>query len=364
MSKGLSFFDMYYDGKTNIYFFANEINGLFKMDISTKEVYFLLSVKEYPLNQEELYTSVEYINNKLVFSPQLADDIFVYDIDSNTYTLYTIEEQKRIEDQPKFYSSCVYGSKVFMFPSHYPAIVEFDLNNLSILYHKSWITEVPDSLEYFRWSVSRVGEKIYAPFVNECSILVFDVKSGFVEKLSFNSLCGSEDGFSGICKEGDWFWLSPMRSETVIRWNRLTDEMKLYEIGNRNNKVYYSYVSCLEWKNKIIICPAKDNDLVIINVNNGDIQRYTRDSLGVLSDKSEAQSLIFSIKNICNDIIFLCTQDGHYCTILDNNGELSLDKMMFDFDKCLEDWRNQDIRLKKISTENEFLNVSHLIRML
>ena len=365
MIEGLSFYDLYYDDKENIYFFAHEINGLFRLNMITHKTTFLLSVIEYPLNQEDLYSSIIHIHNKLVFAPQLANDILVYDIEENSYVLYPLIIHKNIENQPKFFSACVYENKAYLFPSHYPGIVELDLRDYSIVYHDSWITEVPNITDYIRWSVSRVGEKIYAPLVDECKVMIFDINSKCVTIKAFDMVCDLNNGFSGICREDNYFWLSPMKSGTVIRWNYVTEEVEKYEIKNRNRQGNYSYVNCLKWKDWILICPANDNEFVVINFKTGNVQEFSHETIGVSNDnKINIQSLIFLIKNISEDVVFLCSRDGKYRTIQEKNGEIFFSTQQFDFCNCLSDWVKQDLRLKYPIVESEYLSVCHLIKAL
>ena len=359
MNRSLRFEDAYYDGDKYIYFFSYEINGLFRINIDDQRLEFLLSVKEYDANARRLFGGVVCVGNKLIFTPLTAYEIMIYDINDNKYSLCHVRHSSIIEDSTtKFCSIIVVGDVVYMFPAHYPAIIEFNVSKEKIVYHTDWIDGVSTMLrnkqDFFRRSLCISGTTIIAPFCFEDKVLLFDISNERMKIYKVGAGRSENEGFSGICHDGNDYWLSPMRSDSALRWNFESGVVESVVIGNRNDNGLSSYTGCMQWGEKIIILPAWKNDLNVIDPRDCKLTSIDIYSFGGM--KRNPGSLI-GTSIMCAIIIkdnrlFICTKNGEHYILLNDNGNIDVKSLYINSTKWTEMWQHA-IGNKKVSIRLE-----------
>jgi len=310
----MKFEDTYFD-RTNkyIYFFSYDLNGLFRINLINNVTDFLITIKEYPKDAIRLFGSVIKSGNYLIFAPLSANEILIYDVETNEYELIPIKKRNDYKgDSAKFYATTSLDGKVYLFPSHYPAIVQLDLKTRNIKYYSDWLEKLTDYTEkgndYFRQSVCCRNNKIIAPFCYSDDLLLFDVDDCSSQIIHIETDRTSLQGFSGIVDDGNDIWLSSMFGSELYRWNYKSDQVDAYYLGNKNNNSY-SYVGCLSSNGKVIVKPSLKNDLCIVDVGSSSITRISPKEYG-LKKNNGFLSTVFSATELNIGTYLLCTSNG------------------------------------------------------
>ena len=344
MKSKLIFEDAYYDGQSYIYFFSREINALFRQDVKTNTAEFLLTIEEYKNDAERLYGTVVCACDKLYFCPSSADDILIYDIKSNSYSLIPIEKRNDYKgDDAKFFSMSVSGNHLYIFPAHYPAIIQLDMKTNSVHYLTSWLKDIESDLgdgkDYFRQSVCNIDGSMIVPFCYKDSVLILDTKDERITIKDIKTGRTDHHGFAGICRDGDTCWMVSLTGDMVYAWNYYTDQIDEYQLQNRNKEGSYAFVGCYYWRGNIFIRPAKRNDFYIINVEDKTINSYSADTYDVdVNAYSEISSTVLAIVEIEEDYLLMCTRNGICYKLYKQGNDWEFAEMEFDNEEAIKKW--------------------------
>ncbi len=223
-SKHLAIDNLYFDGK-DFWFTAYDFNALFKMDRQTWKTEYIGSFPGEPFDGKKLYGQIAGYNGKLYFSPAFADEIAEYDTVNRIFKKTRFREKVEGEELcstrgPKFNEVFQYQRWLFFIGNTCPALIRLDVETGEIDSFSDW----RDSLGrltvnfdgYHFKSACVVGTKIAMAALNANAVVVFDMESCTSEVYEVGR---RKNGYTGICFDGDNYWLSPRFGGPVIRWN-------------------------------------------------------------------------------------------------------------------------------------------------
>jgi streptogramin lyase len=237
-------FDNFYDDGEYYWFTAFNFNALFKMDKQTWTAEYMGSFPNVQLSQFIPFGSVIHHNGKLYFSPRSADAIAEYDIKNKTFREINISRDliglcsKSIS---LFANAVNYRSWFFFIPSRYKAIIRYNIETGELDCFVDFIKQLnylkPD-LDYGWFSINYVviGNLLYLPSANSNAVVVFDMDSCTSKIYEF------KNNFipSGICFDGNDFWIIPRSDNPIVKWNPETGLYKEHDYppgfkhGNRS----------------------------------------------------------------------------------------------------------------------------------
>lgn len=211
------FEDIYVDGE-DAYFSDFCRNGLIKGNLLTGETE-LVATFPNEFNRERLYCTIERYNNKLIFAPENAKEISIYDMDKKEF------EKIKIKDENcdyKFLMTVKYKNYIFFIPSKYPAIIRLNLDTNEISYIDNWYKDnlakniKKDGIDIFNRDTCILGNEVYLTFYLSNVVMRFNM-----DTLSYNLYeVGNKDyKYSGISYDGEYFWLAPQGKLCIIKWN-------------------------------------------------------------------------------------------------------------------------------------------------
>lgn len=171
-----------------------------------------------------LYSSVVKYKKMLIFTPLMAKNIAIYDIEKNEFL--TIEIKKWLPKrtgQGKFCTSVLNGDYLYMFPEYYPGILKICLDNMKIVILDKWITELEKKFSlnndiFFENDYSDCGEYLYFPFANTNAVLEFNKKS---ENIILHKV--GEGKYSSIAKWHDVCILGGRNKKDLWYWEKKND---------------------------------------------------------------------------------------------------------------------------------------------
>lgn len=168
------------------------------------------------------YINVLNVNDKLIFPAYNAEATYIYDRETkNAMKIYLAAKG----DKSAFNMSFAYKNRVYLKPAFYPALVEINMDNYSVIEYRTCIEQFMRGKENASGvSISFMQENyIYMTSSGDSGILVFDMDSGEHKIINIGEYPFSY--WSGAY-DGKYFWLSTNSENCIIRWDETTGECK------------------------------------------------------------------------------------------------------------------------------------------
>lgn len=218
-------FEYLYEDGDDFWFTASNFNALFRMDKQTWKPHYISSFQRETASGQRLYGPIIAYDGKLYFTPCLAREIAEYDTERNTIrkiSLPDIAGRKRTRDMTglKFGSVFQYKTWLFFVGCHYPAIVRIDMLTGELDCFSDWLEPLgklasEHETVYFK-SACVTGSLIVAAAMNANAVVVFDMDTCISKVYEVGS---KKCRYSGICFDGNDYWMSPRLDGPVVRWN-------------------------------------------------------------------------------------------------------------------------------------------------
>lgn len=260
-----------------MYFFHGGFNGLFSLKLETGQIDFLGQVPGEDLYKRDLYRGVVLSGNKLFLAPFAAEKIAVYDLKTHLFTsIPLIKTEKMLNTSGKFFVCFPHGAKVFMVGCRFPAIAEIDTQTLEVRWHTSWYHKHKNALRkfsgeiIFRQDAVVIGDTCYLGSCQSNEVFEFCLKTG---KSRFYSVGSPQNRYTGICFDGESFWLAPKGTGSVVQWNKKTKMCREYDaFPNELPREELITFSCIEQNGQILLYYERDMETLVLNPATGVIQ--------------------------------------------------------------------------------------------
>lgn len=222
-------FNAAYVEKDDIWFSANEFNGLFHMDLKTKKVVNHGCFIDENMSQINLYHNVVKYHNKLIFIPFYANDIAEYDLSTGAITKVPIDH---ISYPYKYRTSILHDNWLYLLPLGNAPLLKYNLNTNEVISLNKWQEEIEKHIlnyanGYSIFSCSYfINNKIYAPLGLENVLFEFDLKDESIKTYQV----GQHSGYIDMQFDGENFWLLPREKApiVIVQWNINTKEQKYF----------------------------------------------------------------------------------------------------------------------------------------
>lgn len=253
-----------------IWYCAHNFNGLFSMDLKTNIITFHGCFPEENYSSQRLYLSMKLVGNKIFFAPLYAKSVAVFDIKSNQFYNFKLDEQKMNckFGMPLFIKIEQYKNYLFMLPKFSKAILRFNLNNNNIDYITEWSKQVDDKIfneeGYFRKQALLQGDKIIVPFCNANAVMEFNCNT---MRCYIYELGTENRGYSGICFDGEKYWLSSKNYDCLTSWDMEGNNCNIVPIHKIEVKEYLNqYIGILYINNDLVVFSSMEEDNNIGNI--------------------------------------------------------------------------------------------------
>jgi len=171
------------------------------------------------------YTKLVNYENKLILIPQVADGIYVYNIDADTFCKDYFKNKNVFA---KFGAGAVvYEHYVFLIPTQYPAIVRYDMLTGEFVYYEECVREAYKLMNHEEYqhpftTYSIWQEEIYILSGISNIVLCFNMKTG---EYKICAIGQETNRYVFIAADETYCWITKYQDYKVIRWNRKTDEV-------------------------------------------------------------------------------------------------------------------------------------------
>lgn len=265
-----------------IIFFSYDVNGLFELNLLTGQCEFISSINTESNSDIRLFGNLTYIDGKIILAPMSANDFVIYDTVNKTEKHVSVLDSKyACKADCKFFLAIPYKHSVYFIGHGYAAIVKLNLLNYKVDYYYEWRNEfqigIDDKRDWFRNGYCMKGDKLLLPCCQKNAVLQFDLATGESEYILVGSL---ERRYSGICFDGEYYWLSPYYDHVIVKWNyeeNVWEEIVMGEEGDSQEKYNMCYSQCFFVEGYIVVIPLYDYPTYIINAITGEINNISSD---------------------------------------------------------------------------------------
>lgn len=222
--KRLRVIDFIDDGNT-IWFCAFLTRGLFRFDKISRKTKLVCTLPA--KTSSETYRALYLKGGKLYLAPVYAENIEVFDISKEKLISIPLrsdpDKYRRMPSQStaNFINIYEYGKYLFFVPLSYGAIVRLDTENEKINYYNGFVELLWPIVQdrdafWFKQSCMTDG-KIYMPSSCANAMIEFDMETSHtvLYKIDEDSI-----GFSGICYDGNKFWILNCLGDRMIIWDK------------------------------------------------------------------------------------------------------------------------------------------------
>lgn len=293
----------------NIYYYANEKNLLGKYNKKTNKNHIL---KEFDEDLTYTYASIQKMNERLILIPHHANDILVYDLETNEVVKIPVEIPKghkdiKFDEIYKFWDSFVYKDYVYIIGFFYPAIIK--LNTLTL--ETEYLTECCDYIEKKKTKDVDVyfvhGEVIEnAVWIScgSCNIMLrLDLESMIFE---YYTIALIDTGCGAFLYDGKHFWIGEWGAhfEKIVQWNPVEKIEKEFGIFGKKTNGWCPIRSIVEDGDKLHIVSFGDVEVYQLDKNTGQVEKseinhycdcdiYNKDNWRIVALKQNGTSLRF-----------------------------------------------------------------------
>lgn len=261
--KELQFEAVAFVDKNIAYGASATFNGLFRIIKDSGECEYIGRFPNESENGKRLFFSATFCKGKVVFAPQTANSLAVYDVGKNEITNLSFKTENIVfNPRLKFADVVSIGKYVYFIGASYPYVIKLDIDT----YEMKYISMDIDEPFLFRKGTLLADNRYYIPSVNSNVVLEVNFTNEILRHYKLN--CDFKGAWN-ICYDGKSFWMPPRFSNSgFVRWEaetEIAEELKEfpegYEGDNNANfhTVYYD-------DERIIAVPEFANMFIEIDV--------------------------------------------------------------------------------------------------
>lgn len=294
-----------------LWFSNNKFNGLFSMDINTKEIKFVSFFPEERYERWAMHKKCLTYRDKIIFIPAFGNHIHVYDVSNGEITAYQLDEDGSEQPYDRVSDAIILDGYVYILPMDYHGeLRRFNIytGELEPVYEfMNQIRSIATDERKFLLTRADIDSEGCIRFaLYDTNILC----SYNISQKNLNAYkCEVNDIFSAHTIDGRIFLLTSL-SHSVYE---ICDDGEIKEfscIGNTQNKGGRSYNRVVKFGEEIIVLPAF-NDRVYAIENEGLIEIARIDSIG-----EDSLSVCSFETCVINDSLWILPFETENCIVI------------------------------------------------
>ena len=263
-----------YDAGDFLYASNGLFNGMLKINKQTQKAEYTDRFFGESLLKQGLHHKVYRYKNELVFTPDNAVELHIYDLDCNKMQSYplNIDTSKKSRCIDSFFD----GEKIWLFYAYAEQpIVIFDLRNHTQEVFGGIADVLPQEIKERQTpmlysKLEKVGRKIYGAVWGSPHIIEFDMD---LQKTEIYTLENKETKLTGIAFDGEVFWLTELDCAMVKSWHPHgeTENISAPDVLTEAKGLVYCNIVCHDGKvflipncGENIFCVDKENSRLSI----------------------------------------------------------------------------------------------------
>lgn len=233
-------------------------NGMLKLNKETHKAEYVCKFPGERSNATALHHKIYKYNDCLVFAPDNAKGIHIYDMCRDEISYYAIHA--KCTKRNRCIGSVLIGEKLWLFYAYaeHPVII-FDLSTFKMESFGGIADMVPEEIverntPAFLSMFGCYGTKVYGVIWNSPYIVEIETVQRTVEVYKIREECR----LSAIAYDGKDFWLTEYGNGPVIQWNKQYGIVAEYYLETGSNGIYWN-VACVD---KYVILLSKSDNYV------------------------------------------------------------------------------------------------------
>lgn len=243
--------------KDDYYFAALNYNGLYKYNYHENRLLFLGCIPGESVSASHLYSKIVHLDGILYMAPMNAKEIAIYDIKQDVFHKIPLSNEKYRDTPQKFFGAIVHGDRVFMIPARYESIAVIENGQNTISYLDGWKDKLRTlDLGGELWVKNGYlihDNYLYMALMTTNKIVKINLETCVERIISIDCI---NDGFVDAVKDDvqDVIWLVGAHSTVVVRYEMVTGENKIIDIGKVCGTVgKYPFINILQDDNYLYI---------------------------------------------------------------------------------------------------------------
>lgn len=260
--QSISFYDCAMD-ESGIWFVAVGYNLLCHMQLASESIDIAEPIPEVKCGSVVEYQSIIMWENKILLLPLSAEGICIYHTDTGIFSKVYIKDP--VKDS--FSGGYIFNDRLFLVPRMYDAIVEYDLRQGTMKYHKECIsncqkaTQSYDNSQPFSWwGGCQKENRLFVPLVQTNGILEFVMDTG---EFHLHRIGDQNLRFWSMRTDGKDFYLCTIQDYSVVRWdydNKISSKVKLASDSSE-----YPFLDIVPVQEAILVFPYQDHNIYMID---------------------------------------------------------------------------------------------------
>lgn len=258
-------FDGMYDSGTFMYMASGIFNGMLQVDKCTGEAKYVIPFENEDTNQKGLCHRVYRYQNYLVFTPDNAKNVHIYDLESNKMQYYPIPIKNM--HRRRCIDSALIGNELWLFFAYVeqPVII-FDLRNMEMREFVGITEALPREISERKSPVfwnqfTKYNDEIYGAVWDSSYIVKLNTVTQKVEVLTIS---GEPRKLCALAYDGVNFWFAELGSNKVFRWDGGEEVLEYLsaEFETRDSFIYNNIIFCY---GKIVIIPNAGREIYYVD---------------------------------------------------------------------------------------------------
>lgn len=228
-------FDGAYDAGDKLIVSSKLFNGMLEIDKNSNEAEYVCGFLGEKSSALGLHHKVYKYNECLIFIPDNAKGINIYNIREQRMSYYAIDE--KYAKRTRCVGAIIVANELWLFYAYaeHPIVV-FDLDSLEKSFSFDLLSELPEEIlkrtetPTFWSGFEKVENKIYGVIWDSLYVVEIEVNS---KNVHIYTVEGDGCRLSDFTYDGDWFWLIEAKNKNVIKWNPQQGIKKRYETDEK-----------------------------------------------------------------------------------------------------------------------------------
>ncbi len=290
--------------ENTLYSFNKNINALMNINLESGDVNYISKVSTEIEYSKHLYGDVLLVNNKLFFSPYLANDVAIFDIEKNEFERIVIKKDNNIDSKQKFSKMKIIGNQVIFTPVFYSCVIGIDLDTLEVSYSTN-INEfmlVDPNKPVFLEAVEVYKDKICFASAQSNDILMYNINTTKMDVLKINE---NNYGYTSSLLVDHELFLATNYKDIFVKLDLNTLEHTEYSCSSyTDNHIFKMF----DFNDKIIMLKNFNNVFLVYDKNTGEL---SKEKYEINIDDEDVISYEYAVKYSEEEILVL--------NVLDNN---------------------------------------------
>jgi len=306
-----------------LWFVDENINALFKIPKNTLVPEYMGTFpSEKPIGASLVRQAV-ILDDIIYFAPLNAEHILAFSKKSGDFFHIPFKSALQKENSAMNYSGAVaYGKYVYFTPFRQANIMRLDTETHEIQFFTEWLKLFSTSAEsmpdvYSLMPLPMGEDSFLLPMCFTNAVLEFNMKTN---SSVLHQVGDKENAYSGICYDGEQYWLTPRHNTAIVKWNPRNGQYQPFQFSSiaASTNTRYLFLRPVCFDGFIWVFPQNFEHVLKINIKTNEISISTDFDSVVCGRTTGAQKYecildcqdnLFAVSNQNHTIMRHCKQD-------------------------------------------------------